>query len=160
MMRRAALLLLALLLPVLPLAAQTPADSVFARHSPALVHYGKWAVLAAAVGMGLKAGSAHHAADRSFRQLQRYCAANDFNCSQRPDGSYYDQVAEGYYQDALAGDRHARGWLLGGEAALLGAAGLFVWELTRPKGPPDNIPFEPKISVVGPATHLGVAFRF
>ena len=160
MMRRLTALALGALLAGAPLAAQQPADSVFARRSPALVHYGKWAVLAAAVGMGLKAGSAHRGADRAYHRLQQYCVENDFNCAQRPDGRYVDPVAEGYYQSAVQGDRHARGWLLGGEAALLGAAGLFVWELTRPKGPTENIPFEPRVSVVGPRTQLGVAFRF
>lgn len=144
-----------------PLAAQQPADSVFQpRSSPVLVKYGKWAVLAAAVGMGLKAASAHDDADRAFARLDDYCAVDRTRCDQGPGGRYLDPVSERYYQAALSGDRRARGWLLGGEVSLLGAAGLFVWELTRPKAPPRNIPFEPSFRVIGSRTEMGVMLRF
>lgn len=145
----------------LPLLAQQPADSLFRpRAAPALVKYGKWAVLAAAVGMGLKASSAHHDADRSFQRLEDYCVDDRSRCDRGPGGRYLDPVSEGYYQAALSGDRRARGWLLGGEAALLGAAGLFVWELTWPKAPPKDIPFEPSFRVIGPRTEMGLILHF
>jgi hypothetical protein len=156
----APVLLGALLLGQAPLAAQQPADSLFARRSPALVKYGKWVALAAAVGMGLKAASAHGDAEDAFDRLERYCDVDQLRCTQRPNGSYFDPVAEGYFQTSLSRDSHARGWLLGGEAALLGAAGLFVWELTRPKNPPRNIPFEPTVRVIGARTQLGVLVAF
>lgn len=162
--RRSALWCSGLILPLLltcPATAQTP-DSAFSSRngSPALVKLGKWVVLAAGLGMGIKAAQAHADADRSYDRLESYCFDDPLRCDQTPGGSYTDAVAEQYYQEALTGDRHARGWLLGGEAAVLGAAGLFVWELTRPRQRPDNIPFEPEISLRGRVTNLGVKVRF
>jgi hypothetical protein len=156
----AAPLVLALLHPA-PLAAQS-ADSVFAprRGSPALVKFGKWGVLAAGIGMGIQAAMAHADADRAYRRLERYCFGDQRRCDQGPGGSYLDPVAERHYQSALSGDRRARGWLVGGEVAVLGAAGLFVWELTRPRQRPDNIPFEPSVTFRGPVTDLGVRLAF
>lgn len=154
------ILLGALLLVQAPLAAQQPADSLFVRHSPALVKYGKWVALAAAVGMGLKASAAHEDAQDAFDRLERYCNVDELRCTQRPNGSYFDPVSEGYFQTSLSRDRHARGWLLGGEAALVGAAGLFVWELTRPKNRPRNIPFEPTVQLIGARTRFGVSVAF
>ena len=52
--------------------------------------------------------------------------------------------------------RGLRRWLIGGEAALLGAAALFVLEFTRKTHKPDNIPFEPEIRSLRDATGLGV----
>ncbi len=161
MIRRGLVLLMLATGPLRPLSAQQPADSLFQPHSsPVLVKYGKWAVLAAAVGMGLKAASAHDDADRAFARLDDYCAGDRTRCDQGPGGRYLDPVSEGYYQAALSGDRRARGWLLGGEVSLLGAAGLFVWELTRPKTPPRNIPFEPSFRVIGPRTEMGLILHF
>lgn len=142
-------------------AAQTP-DSLFflQRGSPALVKFGKWGVLAAGLGMGLKAAQAHGDADRAYDALQSYCFEDPRRCDQAAGGSYLDQVAEGHYQRALRRDRHARGWLIGGEVAVLGAAGLFVWELTRPRQRPDNIPFEPQVTFLGRVTNLGVRVSF
>jgi hypothetical protein len=156
-----ALLVLGLCLGAGSLAAQA-SDSLFQarRGSPFVVKYGKWLVLAGAVGMGLKASSAHHDADRAFDRLEDYCFEDQDRCDQRPDGSYLDPVAERHYQRAITRDRHARGWLLGGEVALLGAAGMFVWELTRPKGGPDNIPFEPQMRWDGRRTRLGLNIPF
>jgi len=144
-----------------PAAAQS-ADSVFrVRHgSPALVKFGKWGVLALGLGMGLKAAAAHSDADRADTRLTNYCLDDPRRCDQKPGGSYLDPVAERHYQQALRGDRRARGWLIGGEAAVLGAAGLFVWELTRPRQRPDNIPFAPEVSLEGRVTRLGVRVGF
>jgi hypothetical protein len=153
-------LLVTALLLAPPVSAQQSADSLFRRSSPVVVKYGKWVVLAAALGMGLKASSAHHDADRAFARLERYCGVNPNNCAQLPSGSYSDPVAEGYYKASLQSDRRARGWLLGGEAALVGAAGLFVWELTRPRSLPKNIPFEPEVRWTGRETTVGGRVRF
>jgi hypothetical protein len=159
MLRAATILALVLGTPATTLAAQ---DSIPAavRSVPGVVKYGKWALLAAAVGMGLKASSAHHAGDRAFDRLENYCFDDFSRCDQQPNGHYIDPVSEGYYQASLSADRRARGWLIGGEATLLASAGLFVWELTRPKHPPKNIPFEPTVQVVGPRTNLGLRVAF
>lgn len=149
-----------LLLLVSPVSAQAASDTTWVRTSPFLLKYGKWVSLAAAVGMGLKAASAHRAADRAFDRLDSYCSVDPTRCDQKPNGDYIDPVAEGYYQTSLRHDRRARGWLLGGEVTLLGTAGLFIWELSRPKHPPRNIPFEPSFSVVGGTTRLGIQVPF
>ena len=60
----------------------------------------------------------------------------------------------------MRNDNRARGWLLSGELTLIGTAGLFVWELTRPKDRPRNIPFEPMMTVTPVSTRLGVAAHF
>jgi len=150
-----------LLVLLAPAAAQAP-DSVFLprQGSPALVKYGKWGILAAGIGMGIKAARAHSDADQAYRRLERYCLDDPRRCDQSPGGSYLDPVAERHYQSALRGDRRARGWLLGGEVAVLGAAGLFVWELTRPRQRPDNIPFRPEVTFQGRVTNLGVSVGF
>jgi hypothetical protein len=153
------LVLLCLTLAAVPLSAQQR-DSLWTRGTPFAVKYGKWATLAVAVGMGLKASAAHHAADHAFDHLSAYCGVDPTRCDQGPGGGYVDPVAEQYYQTSLRYDRHARGWLLGGEAVLVATAGLFVWELTRPKQPPKNIPFEPTVSHSGTTTLLGVSVAF
>src|SRR6476659_6571293 len=107
-----------------------------------LVKYGKWAVLAGSVAMNYLALRSHNRADDAFSALKSLCVDRS-RCDLGPDGSYLDPQSENLYQTALHYDRIARGWLLGGEAALAGSAALFVWELTRPKGRPGNIPFEP-----------------
>ncbi len=153
--------LLLLLLGAAPVAAQT-ADSVFRPRSgsPALVKYGKWGMVAVGIGMGIKAARAHSDADRAYGRLEDYCAVDQRRCDLSPSGRYLDPVAERHYERAVRGDRHARGWLVGGEVAVLGAAGLFVWELTRPRGRPDNIPFEPEVSFQGRVTNVGVRVGF
>ena len=141
-----------------PLQAQS--DSLMRRQSPFAVKYGKWALVAAAVGMGLKAASDHNAADRAFNRLTSYCEDQPNGCAQGPGGRYTDPVAERYYQSSLSKDRHARGWLLGGEVTILGAVGLFVWELSRPKALPKNIPFEPELQWSPRSTRLMGRVRF
>ncbi len=146
--------------PVAPVAAQQR-DSVWTTSgSPRLVKYGKWLTLAAAVGMGIKASSAHQDGDRSYRQLKAYCDIDRSRCDQTAAGGYIDRTAERYYQRSLHHDRVARRWLLGGEITLIGTAGLFVWELTRPKRLPDNIPFEPEFSVTPYDTRFGLRVGF
>ena len=156
---------LASLLTWLSLQAAMPAtaqqiDSTVIRTSPVLVKYGKWATLAAAVGMGIKAATAHHAADQAFSRLTRYCGTDSSRCSEGSSGAYLDPIAEGYYQASLREDGRARRWLVGGEVVLLGTAGLFVWELTRPKRTPRNIPFEPSLEFSPGATRLGLRAAF
>jgi len=158
--RRVAAGAVLLLLLAAPVSAQAVPDSVFVRRSPFLLKYGKWVTLAASLGMGLKAASAHRAADRAFDRLDRYCSIDPNRCAQKPNGSYFDPVAEGYYPTSLTRDRQARGWLLGGELTLIGTAGLFIWELSRPSHPPKNIPFEPSFEVLGSTTRMGLQVAF
>ena len=128
--------------------------------SPA-VKYGKWALLAGAIGMNYLAVRAHDRADNVFDIIEAQCADQVERCALGPDGSYADPGIEDLYQTTLRHDRQARWWLVGGETALVGSAALFIWELTRPKARPDNIPFEPEVrSLRGGGTGLGLRLEF
>ncbi len=121
-----------------------------------LVRYGKWALAAGAVGMNLLAAKAHNRADDAFNAIEEACFADSIRCLLGPDGGYADRRIEGLYQSSLHYDRSARRWLIAGETALLGAAVMFVWELTRKTHKPDNIPFEPEVRTLRNATGVGI----
>jgi hypothetical protein len=128
--------------------------------SPA-VKYGKWVLLAGSLGMNYLAVRAHDRAEDTFDVLESRCSEAPERCDLRPGGTYADPEIEGLYQASLQYDRRARLWLIGGETALAGAAALLIWELTRPKGRPDNIPFEPEVrSLRGGGTALGLRIAF
>ncbi len=128
--------------------------------SPA-VKYGKWVLLAGSLGMNYLAVRAHNRAEDSFDILESRCGVDAGQCALGPDGAYANPEIEDLYQTSLRYDRRARLWLIGGESALAGAAVMFVWELTRPKGRPDNIPFEPEVrSLRAGGTGLGLRFGF
>ena len=127
-----------------------------AQESGPLTRYGKWALAAGAIGMNLLAAQAHNRADDAFDQIETACFEDSFHCILGPDGAYADQRIENLYQASLRYDRRARRWLIAGEAALLGAATLFVLELTRKTHKPDNIPFEPEIRSLRDATGIGL----
>jgi hypothetical protein len=148
------------LLLLVTLGAALVSSHLAAQSSPAPIKYGKWILLAGAVGMNVAAANAHRDADRYFDQLDDRCATDETLCEVGPGGAYRDAESERLYQASLTMDRRARGWLFGGETAALGAAVLFVWEFARPKGPPENIPFAPKVSSRAGGTDIGVMIRF
>jgi hypothetical protein len=125
-----------------------------------LVKYGKWVLVAGSAGLNYLALRAHDRAENAFDQLESRCLATPRRCDLGPGGQYFDPEIENFYQSSLRYDRIARGWLIGGETALAGAAVLFVWELTRPKGRPDNIPFEPEVRSLPGSTGLGLRVAF
>ena len=125
-----------------------------------LVRYGKWALAAGAIGMNLLAAQAHNRADDAFDQIEEACFLDATLCLLGPDGGYADSRMEGLYQTSLHYDRSARRWLIAGETALLGAAAMFVWELTRKTHKPDNIPFEPEVRSLRHATGVGLRLQF
>ena len=133
--------------------ATTPAA---AQESGPLVRYGKWVLAAGAVGMNLLAARDHGRADDAFDAIESRCFQDANRCRLDPDGRYLDPEIEGFYQTSLRNDRSARRWLIGGETALLGAAALFVWEMTRKTHKPDNIPFEPEVRALNRATGIGI----
>ena len=132
------------------------ATPVAAQQTGPLVRYGKWALAAGAIGMNLLAARAHNRADEAFDGIEEACSQNRARCDLGPDGGYADRQIEGLYQSSLHYDRSARRWLIAGETALLGAAALFVWELTRKTHKPDNIPFEPEVRSLRRATGVGL----
>lgn len=125
-----------------------------------LVRYGKWLLVAGSVTMNYLAIHSHNQAEDAFDALESRCLAARNRCDLAPSGRYLDPEIETFYQISIHYDRIARGWLIGGETALAGAAALFVWELTRPKGRPDNIPFEPEVRSLRAATGLGLRIGF
>jgi len=136
------------------------APEVSAQGSPAPVKYGKWLLLAGAVGMNFAAANAHRDADDFFDELDDRCTSDHALCAQGPNGAYLDAESERLYQSSVTMDQRARTWLIGGEAAALGAAVMFVWEFARPKAAPGNIPFEPRVSIRPERTELGLTVRF
>jgi len=141
------------MLLALTLALTTPAA---AQETGPLVRYGKWALAAGAIGMNLLAAQAHNRADETFDRIEEVCFLNPRRCDLGPGGDYADGRIETLYQRSLHYDRSARRWLIAGESALLGAAALFVWEMTRKTHKPDNIPFEPEVRSLKQATGVGV----
>jgi hypothetical protein len=131
------------------------ARAMAAQRSPAPVKYGKWAVLATSIGLNILAADAHRDADRVFEEIEARCETDPALCDVA-GGSYIDPVNEALYQETLRLDRRSRTFLVTGEAAFLGAAALFIWEFARPKAPPDNVPFEPEVSVRNGVTRLGL----
>jgi hypothetical protein len=138
---------------ILAVVLTTPA---VAQESGPLVRYGKWALAAGAIGMNLLAAKAHNRADDAFDAIENACFADRTRCILGPDGGYADDRVEDLYQTSLHYDRSARRWLIAGETALLGAAALFVWEMTRKTHKPDNIPFEPEVRSLRQATGVGL----
>jgi hypothetical protein len=125
-----------------------------------VVKYGKWLLVAGSIGMNYLAVQSHNRADDAFDALEARCLAAHARCTLGAGGQYTDPEIEGLYQTSLRQDRVARGWLIGGETALAGAAVLFIWELTRPKGRPRNIPFEPEVRSMRGWTGVGLRMAF
>lgn len=130
---------------------------VEAQQVPWTVRYGKFVALALS-GLALWQAEDHHdQADDAYDALEERCRTMPTACEIGP-GGYDDPVSEQLYQTALDEDDKARRWLIGAEVSLVGAAALFLWELTRPEGPErDDIPFEP---LVEPQSgRVGARFR-
>jgi hypothetical protein len=125
-----------------------------------VVKYGKWLLVAGSIGMNYFAVRSHNRAEDAFNALEARCLADHARCDLGAGGRYADPEIEGLFQTSLRQDRVARGWLIGGETALAGAAALFIWELTRPKGRPHNIPFEPEVRSMRGGTGLGFRLAF
>jgi hypothetical protein len=123
-----------------------------------VVKYGKWALLAGAIGMNYLAVRAHDRADNAFDVIEAECTVQPARCALGPGGGYADPALEDLYQTSLRYDRRARLWLIGGESALVGSAAMFIWELARPKNRPDNIPFEPEMRVM-PSGRTGLGLK-
>jgi len=122
--------------------------------TPAAIRYGKFAALGLAAGFTALGAVTHHRADAYYRDVLTLCRDHG-PCNIGPDGRYANAAAEALYQRVVRGDRSARLWLLGGQAALAGSAVLFVMELKRKKGP-ENIPFSPYIAAGSFGTRVGV----
>src|ERR687898_2407675 len=89
--------------------------------SPA-VKYGKWALLAGAIGMNYLAVRAHDRADDVFDLIEAECAIGQQRCALGPGGGYADPALEDLYQTSLRYDRRGPVWVIWGGGPLLGAA--------------------------------------
>jgi hypothetical protein len=136
------------------------ASPIEAQGAGPLVKYGKWALAAGALGMNLLAARAHNRAEDNFNALEQRCFSNNRACNLDVSGRYSDATSELFYQESLRYDRQARRWLFGGETALVGAAAMFVWELTRKTHRPGIIPFKPEVRSLRQATGVGVRLDF
>jgi hypothetical protein len=122
--------------------------------------YGKWVLAAGALGLNYLAAKDHDRAEENFDALEQRCLGDNRLCDLNASGRYGDAGSEALYQESIRYDRRARRWLFGGEAALLGSAAIFVWELTRRTSKPDNIPFEPEVRSLNRATGIGFRLEF
>ena len=110
--------------------------------------------------MNYLANQAHDRADEQFDVLRSRCFNDRELCALDGSGRYADGGTEALYQASLRYDGRARRWLFAGETALVGAAALFVYELTRHAPKPDNIPFEPEVRSLRQATGVGIRLSF
>ena len=140
--------------------AGTLAGQAPVRRSPPVIRYGKWIALGSSLAFGMLSQAEHVDADRAYSALEDYCLTDQTRCNTGPDGHYLDPVSEGYYQASLTHDRRAGRWLWGGEALFLSAAAGFIWELARPRGPPENIPFAPLVAQHQDRLEVGWSVRF
>jgi hypothetical protein len=136
------------------------ATPCFGQKVSPLVKYGKWGALGVSLAFNAMAFRTHDRAQSAFRHLEGYCFPDPTRCETGPGGSYKDPVSERYYQQSLSYDRQTRVRLVAGETALLGTIALFVWEMSQPKGPPENIPFRPEVSTHDGVTHVGLRVAF
>jgi hypothetical protein len=144
---RTSSVVLALALAAAPLAGQQ--DSLHrATSRPVLVHYGKWLAAAGAAALTALGAQEHANSNREWSALLAVCRANNADCALAADGRYANPAAEQLYQASLSFDRRARARLLGAQAALLVAAGLFIADLRHRAEGPGNKPFAP-LEVLG-----------
>ena len=122
-------------------AQEQPATPPPRSFSENIVHYGKWTVAAAAIGLTVLAAREHDRANESWQQLLTLCGLDNAACALRSDGRYVDYQAELYYQKTLYFDHRARRRLLGAQLSLLTSATLFILDLRHHGGNPPNIPF-------------------
>lgn len=122
-------------------AQETPEAPAPRGWSRGIVHYGKWATAATALGLTIMAAREHASAQGEWRQLIALCRDDNGACQVGGDGRYLNDTAERLYQHTAYYDRRARGRLIGGQVALLASAALFIIDLRHQKGNPPNIPF-------------------
>ena len=106
-----------------------------------MVHYGKWLFAAGAVGFTILGEHEHRRAQHFWTQLLRMCQADNQNCALGDDGRYLNFQAEVLYDQSVFYDHRARHRLIAGQLSLLGAAAMFIADLSGKVEKPGNIPF-------------------
>ncbi len=147
-------LLLLLLLLGLP-------GQLAAQETSPWIKYGKWGLLVVTVGFNLASSEANERANESFDTLTDRCLSDPQLCTVDDSGVYNDPTSEELFQRTERLDTSSRRFLIAGQAALLGAAVMFIYEFTRPPGTPDdNIPFAPLVQDMGNAVGVGFEVNF
>ena len=157
MTTRSVVALAALLVLPSILGAQTPRES----RSWTPVRVAKWSLLGAAAGLAAYALEHSTAAERANDRLRALCSSEPERC-QLDGGVYSDPDAEALFQRVTREDHHARIGIVGGQVALLGSVGLFVYDLRNGRGPGD-IPYPSAASRVATPRHrvaVGVRIAF
>ena len=110
-----------------------------------VVRTAKWVLLGGAVGLG--AYALHHSlkAEQAYSELRELCNVDPERC-EVDGGRYTDSETEALFARSVDADRHAQIGIFGGQVALLGSVGLFIYDLRNGHGPRD-IPYPSKRSV-------------
>ena len=156
--------LLAALLIAAPLSGQEEATAAANEGQPWLVSvasWGKFATLGIAAGFLVLAAGEHSAAEDSYATLLARCQGDPSLCIVAGNGGYLDTASEALYQQTLDGDASARQWLLVSQVALAASALLWIVDLTKGGGDPENIPYVPLRVGFGPReARVGLSLRF
>jgi hypothetical protein len=147
------------LLPCAPASAQQPDTATSRPWYVTASHWGKWPLLAGAIGFTAAAMTQKGDADGVYDQLQAMCRAASQDCVLNESGTYVNPDAEALYQETLRIDAKARSWMIGGEVALALSGGMFLIDLVAGHDEPHNIPFTPFEVYTGP-DRLGLQWRF
>jgi len=123
-----------------------------------VVHYGKWLLAAGAVGFTILGEHEHRRSQRFWTQLLRICQAENQSCAVDDSGRYLDYQAELLYQESVYYDHRARRRLVAGQLSLLGAAAMFIADLSHKGEKPDNIPFR-GMTVMPVRDGVGIGMR-
>jgi hypothetical protein len=158
------LLLSAAAAPALqPLAAQAAPAGAAATPTSAwrTARTGKWVLLGAAVLFGAYAVQRSNEANEAYDALRGACESDAERC-RLSDGRYADPATEALFDRAEREDARAQVGIVGGQVALLGSVGLFVYDLRNARGP-RNIPYPGRATAAGatpPAAGIAVGLRF
>ena len=142
------LLLVLALSTARPLAAQGPiveTKTGTRTSSWTTVRVAKWALLGGAVGLGWFALRHSRVAEQSYTALRQRCYTIEDACTVF-NGKYQDAESEALFLSAVAADRRAQFGIYGGQVAVLGSVGLFIYDLRNDTGPSD-IPFPAKRAI-------------
>lgn len=153
-----AVLVSLVLLPALPLRAQTPvrpgaatADSALEQPNDfRLLRLAKWTTLAGAVGAGVYGFIRNERADDEYRELERLCSNDPQRCGMDTSrGIYADPALQARYDKARAIDRESHVALIASQVGVAATVVLFLLDLGNTRPPPD-IPYVPSGLSFGP----------
>ena len=126
-----------------------------------VVHYGKWLLAASAVGFTILGEREHRRSQRFWHQLLRMCQTDNQSCALGDDGRYLNYGAEVLYEESVYYDHRARNRLLVGQVSLLGAAAMFIADVSRKADKPGNIPYHGMVvTPVRDGVGLGIRVAF